>query len=231
MTTTPEQMRAVAMRWFEQLWIHPREDNVDQVIGELAHPDACTHVEGRDGTIDVEEFKMYRRAMINAITGMKVEVLAVAAEGDRCYVEWLVTGRHTGHGMGIPPSGKPVMFGGITSLRFVDGKIMEGHDKWNRGELIASLMQVRIEEIRATTMLTQREAQVALMMAERLSHQEIAEQLRIRPATSRRHCERVLSKLGVHHRRDVARALGKIPGSPLDRCGLEEEIGAGAASR
>lgn len=219
---TIEQMKAIAQRWFDELWVDPREDNVDRVIAELAHPDATTHVEGRDGRIDVEEFKKYRRALRNALPDMRVEVVAIAAEGDRCYVQWQIVGTHRGHGLGIPPSGKPASFGGITMLRFQDGLIIEGLDKWNRGEVIAALMQLRIEEILASTTLTRREAQVALMMAERLSHGEIAEQLRITPATSRRHCERVLQKLRVHDRREVAAALGKIPGSPLDRSELAD---------
>lgn len=206
-----EQMRAVAARWFDELWVNRREDNVDRVMAELAHPDAFTHVQGRDGSINVEEFKQYRRALIDAIPDMRVEIRAIAAEGDWCFVEWSVSGTHLGHGLGIPPSGKPATFKGMTSLRFVDGRIMEGHDSWNRGDLIAGLMQVRIDEIRAKTRLTAREAQVALMMAERLSHTEIAEQLHIAPSTARRHSERVLVKLGIHDRRDVAAALGRIP--------------------
>jgi DNA-binding CsgD family transcriptional regulator len=209
-----DRMKAVAARWFDELWVHRREDNVDAVMAELAHPDAFTRVQGREGTIDVEEFKKYRRALIDAIPDMRVEIRAIAAEGDWCFVEWRVVGTHLGHGLGIPPSGRPATFRGMTSLRFVNGLIMEGHDSWNRGELIAGLMQVRLDEIRAKTRLTAREAQVALMMAERLTHVEIAEQLGISQSTARRHSERVLVKLGLHDRREVAAALGKIPGSP-----------------
>lgn len=67
--------------------------------------------------------------------------------------------------------------------------------------------------------VTSREAQVALLMAERLTHTEIASNLRIKPNTARRYCERVLARLGVHHRQEVASALGKIPGSVLNRHG------------
>jgi DNA-binding CsgD family transcriptional regulator len=82
---------------------------------------------------------------------------------------------------------------------------------------MAGLMLVRMDELCERTPLTQREAQVALLMAERFAHTEIADQLKIRPNTARRHCERVLEKLGVRKRQDVAQALGKIPGSVLDR--------------
>ena len=87
--------------------------------------------------------------------------------------------------------------------------------------MIASLMQVRIDELGLHRGLTRREAQLALLMAERYSHTEIAEQLMIRPNTARRHSERVLNKLGIHRRQDVAEALGKVPGSVLARHGAD----------
>jgi DNA-binding CsgD family transcriptional regulator len=85
--------------------------------------------------------------------------------------------------------------------------------------MIGSLMQVRMDEIRGHAGLTEREAQVALLMAERFTHTDIATQLRIKPNTARRHCEKSMAKLGVHRRQDVAQALGKIPGSVLNRHG------------
>jgi DNA-binding CsgD family transcriptional regulator len=55
--------------------------------------------------------------------------------------------------------------------------------------------------------LTQREAEVASALAERKSSSEIARALGISPHTARRHAERVLDKLGVRSRRDVADVL------------------------
>jgi DNA-binding NarL/FixJ family response regulator len=48
--------------------------------------------------------------------------------------------------------------------------------------------------------LTEREAQVARLLAEGRSNSVIAEKLRISPHTARHHTQRVLSKLGVHSR-------------------------------
>jgi DNA-binding CsgD family transcriptional regulator len=55
--------------------------------------------------------------------------------------------------------------------------------------------------------LTSREAEVALALAARRSSAEIARALGISPHTARRHAERVLDKLGVRSRREVAEAL------------------------
>ncbi len=55
--------------------------------------------------------------------------------------------------------------------------------------------------------LTRREAQVAAALARRFSNAEIAKALGISPNTALRHTERVLAKLGVHTRIDVAAHL------------------------
>ena len=56
--------------------------------------------------------------------------------------------------------------------------------------------------------LTPREAEVAGLLARRLTSREIADRLSISPHTVRRHTERVLAKLGVRSRRDVEDVLG-----------------------
>lgn len=150
-----------------------------------------------------------------------MEINFVAVDGATAVVKWRARGTHLGLGLGIPPSGRAVDVSGLTVFEFEGGLIVRGFDRWNRGEMIASLMQVRMDELRQHAKLTSREAQVSLLMAERLTHSEIATQLNITPNTARRHCERVLTKLGVRRRQDVAAALGKIPGSVLVRHGAD----------
>jgi DNA-binding CsgD family transcriptional regulator len=55
--------------------------------------------------------------------------------------------------------------------------------------------------------LTRREAEVAAALARRFSNAEIAQALGISPNTALRHTERVMAKLGVHTRLDVAARL------------------------
>ena len=62
--------------------------------------------------------------------------------------------------------------------------------------------------------LTSRQMQVAYLMAERYTHKEIAEQLGIKPNTARRHCERVLTGLGVHSRHELRQALSRVTAAP-----------------
>lgn len=52
--------------------------------------------------------------------------------------------------------------------------------------------------------LTPREAEVALLLAEGLSNQDIADRLRISPHTVRHHAEWVFLKLKIHTRKALA---------------------------
>ena len=55
--------------------------------------------------------------------------------------------------------------------------------------------------------LTPREIEVALLLVDRLSDEEIARRLHIKLNTARCHSNRVLGKLGVHSRNHVRRTL------------------------
>ncbi|HEY8468133.1 MAG TPA: helix-turn-helix transcriptional regulator [Longimicrobiales bacterium] len=63
------------------------------------------------------------------------------------------------------------------------------------------------QELQARFRLTRREAEVALLVAERRSTQEMAEMLFVTRHTVRRHIEKVLLKLGVRRRTDVRHVL------------------------
>jgi steroid delta-isomerase-like uncharacterized protein len=204
-------------RWIREVWNEQR----GSTIYEMMHPDCRARFEGKDESLTRDEFHAYNKAFLNAIPDIHVEILSIVAEDNKAVLSWRATGTHLGPGFGIPPSGKHVDFTGMSLYEFENGLIVGGWDRWNRGELVASMMQVRIEELHSRIGLTKRQAQVALLMADRLTYAEIASELGITPNTSRRHCEKVLSKLGIHSRHEVAQALGKIPGSVLNRHGSD----------
>lgn len=214
--------KALVTRWFDEVW---NQQRVDTIL-ELMAADCLTTVQGLDDPLTRDAFVDYQRAFLSAVPDLISELILVVAEGTTVVANWRARGTHTGPGLGIPPSSRRVDFSGMSVFEMSRGVIICGRDTWNRGEMIASLLQVRIDEICSHSSLTYREAQVALLMTERYPHGEIAEQLRIQANTARRHCERVLAKLGISRKQDVAKALGKIQGSALARHGkdvVEEE--------
>ena len=83
---------------------------------------------------------------------------------------------------------------------------------------IVVLMQEPMEQLmcdavlRGCFRLTNREIQVARLLANRHSNKEIAELLEVTVYTAGRHTERVLKKLGIASRRDVRDKLkGEVP--------------------
>ena len=62
-------------------------------------------------------------------------------------------------------------------------------------------------QLREAYGLTPREISVALLLASRRSNSEIADQLCLSPYTVRRHTERVLLKMGLQRRTEVAAAI------------------------
>jgi predicted SnoaL-like aldol condensation-catalyzing enzyme len=60
-----------------------------------------------------------------ALTTTKVEVLVSVCEGDILAQAILLHFEHTGHFMGIPPTGKRFEIGGSNTFRFSDGRIAE----------------------------------------------------------------------------------------------------------
>ena len=129
-----DHIRALAVRWFNDVWNHRRAATID----ELMAPDAVGYMEG--GLVHgPEEFKAVRDTLLGAFPDMQVSVDGVVADESHAVVRWSVTASHTGDHLGFPASHQRVSFRGMTWLSFRDGKIVGGWDAWNQGALIQSL--------------------------------------------------------------------------------------------
>lgn len=134
---------ALARRWFQEVWNEGREDTVRAMLA----PDAIGHLEGIEAR-GVEEFPPMRNALIGAFRGLTVTVEDTIAQGDKVVVRWSARGTHTGADLGIAPTQEAVAFRGMTCLRFEGGRLAEGWDAWNQGQLIGTL-QARAQALAA----------------------------------------------------------------------------------
>jgi steroid delta-isomerase-like uncharacterized protein len=128
-----ERNRALATRWFREVWNERREQTLD----ELFAANGIGHTE--NGDQGPAEFKAAREGLLNAFPDIQVEVEDTAADGDRVVVRWRARGTHLGAGLGLAATGRPVDFRGMTWLTFKNGLIVEGWDSWNLGRLLESL--------------------------------------------------------------------------------------------
>jgi len=77
-----------------------------------------------------------------AFSEIRVTAEQIVAEGDLVVVRWTARGRHTGHLLGLPPTGRETVTTGIDMLRVVDGKIAEGWVSWDTLGLFEQLMDL-----------------------------------------------------------------------------------------
>jgi steroid delta-isomerase-like uncharacterized protein len=209
--------KRIVREWIEEVWNSRHLSAVDEFMAT----DALVQVEGVESSLGPDDFKAYRRSFGEAVPDLTVTIHSVVAEDVTAILHWAASGTHLGPGLGVAPSGRHVWFTGLTAFEFDGGRIVGGFDRWNRGELVARLTVVQVDELRSRTGLSRREAEVAALMADRFTHREIAAQLSVTPNTARRHCEKVLTKLGLRRRQEVAGVLRVPARGALPRHGAD----------
>jgi len=125
--------KAVASRVFEELFNQRRPE----VAGEIYAPDFVNHGLHRDHSL--AEDQAAARAELAAFPDLKMTIELIAADGDLVTVVWRFRGTHSGHGLGIPPTGTLVEMRGITVWRIKDGRLRE---EWTAFDQGAAYMQV-----------------------------------------------------------------------------------------
>jgi steroid delta-isomerase-like uncharacterized protein len=86
----------------------------------------------------VEIAAVYAR-QIAAIPDSHVRVDRIVAESDTVAVEWTLSGTHRGRLMGIPATGKPVSFKGISLLRFRQNMVIADTRVWDLAGLLRQI--------------------------------------------------------------------------------------------
>jgi predicted ester cyclase len=74
-----------------------------------------------------------------AFSEIRISAEQIVAEGDTVAVRWTARGRHTGHLLGLPPTGRETVTTGIDMLRIAGGKIVEGWVDWDALSLLGQL--------------------------------------------------------------------------------------------
>lgn len=138
--------KALTRRWFEEVWNKRNRD----AIHELAHPEAQTYGlgEGR-GPAGIEQFIPFWERFNQAFPDLKMVVDDVIAEGDKTAVRIHADATHTGEGLGIAATGRPVHMTGLIMIRWKDGQIIEAwneFDAWGMMQQLAGPAPVRLKE-------------------------------------------------------------------------------------
>ncbi len=122
-----EQNEAIARR-FIQAW---GVGNLE-IVDELAAPDISVYYPLLGDTLHGRE--AFKQTLLAVNTNFPItEVICeeVFARDDKVLLRWSVRATHTGVFLGIPPTGKQVVWTGITVYHIVDGKIVEERGESN----------------------------------------------------------------------------------------------------
>jgi steroid delta-isomerase-like uncharacterized protein len=132
-----EQNIELMQRWFREVW----NEGKTQTVYELFSPDGVARGQAGPqaeihGPAEFVQFAKLIRAAFPDITTTIEDAFGAA---DKVVVRWSAVMTHSGDGLGLPPTGKPVRIGGISIARFLHGKIVEGWDNWDQ---LAMLEQI-----------------------------------------------------------------------------------------
>ena len=135
----PQSPHALAIRWFEEVWNKGRLEAVD----ELAAPDARSYgFPQPDSVLDREQFKEYVLEFRRSFTHIHLTVDETVGEDTRVAVRWTGTMKHTGSGLGFPPTGKTVNVHGMSLLHLRGELLSEGWNALDLGSIVHFLSAV-----------------------------------------------------------------------------------------
>jgi steroid delta-isomerase-like uncharacterized protein len=119
-TEMSEQNKALARRWFEDLFSRGDLDTAKEIIS-ADFVDHLTHEDERG----LEELKHYVTIYRTAFPGIRDTVEDIVAEADKVVVRWTSRGTHQGEFMGVAPNGRHVTFTGMRLFRIAENEIAE----------------------------------------------------------------------------------------------------------
>ncbi len=131
------QTTAIARRFYEEALNGKNLDIIDEIFATnyQAHPP------GLPEPLTREAFKQFNRMFLTGFPDLHITVEDEIAEGDKIVLRLTVRGTQQGEFMGIPPTGKHVVWTGMSITRVANGKIVE---QWGEQDLLGLLQQLGV---------------------------------------------------------------------------------------
>ncbi len=123
-----EQNKAIVRRLFEELWNKGNLSLADQLFTpNYTHHDSSSPDFGHGPESERKRATLYR----TAFPDLRLTIEDLIAEGDTVMARWSCHGTHKGDLSGIAPTGKHFTISGVTTVRFLNGKLAEGYVNWD----------------------------------------------------------------------------------------------------
>jgi steroid delta-isomerase-like uncharacterized protein len=127
-------------RWFEEVWNKGRAEAIDEMFACEGIAHGLADQSGNE-MCGPEGFRPFFESFRNAFPDLEVTVEDTVVEGDKIAARCTVRGTHTGQGLGVDATNRPVTFTGMTIIRVKDGKIVEA---WNNFDFMAMFQQMGV---------------------------------------------------------------------------------------
>jgi steroid delta-isomerase-like uncharacterized protein len=132
-----EQNKGLVRRWFKEVWNEGREATIDELFSE----DCVAYGLGETDT-DVrgpEQMKPFVRNLRGSFRDFHLSIEDIMAEEDKVMVRVLIKCTHSGSGLGVPPTGRPIVIAGIVLIRLSKGQFVEAWNSWDQLGLLRQI--------------------------------------------------------------------------------------------
>ena len=131
-----EENKALARRWFEEVWNQRRHES----IAKMFAADGLAHGLASDGgpMRGPEGFAAFHKAFVSAFPDLQLSVEDMISEGDKVAIRFRASGTLKGDGLGVKPTGRSMTVTGISIVRVRNGYIIEA---WNNFDVLGMHQQ------------------------------------------------------------------------------------------
>jgi serine phosphatase RsbU (regulator of sigma subunit)/predicted ester cyclase len=215
-----QENEALVRRYFEEAW-----DKGDvSAVDEFMSVDYVDHTVPPDSGLGRDGLKHFIIMFHEAFPDVKCTLHDILAQGDRVAYRWSAGGTHLGEWAGIPPTGLHVTMTGITILRIVEGRCVEG---WASEDIGRSEEEQRWLSERGRSDEAYLEGIASLPLAEAGLHHSVGNEALVRNLTWRFRAAEARERERIEQELQVARqiqqellpeATPKLDGWQIETC-------------
>jgi steroid delta-isomerase-like uncharacterized protein len=132
-----EDNKAFYSRMTEKVWNNG--DSNGNAIEEFYAPDVVIHSAAPGWPTGIDGVRATVSMIKGGISGFELGIQFMLADGDKVAAKWTIRGTHSGELMGVPATGKPINFQGVSVVRIEDDKIV---DIWGASDGLGLMQQL-----------------------------------------------------------------------------------------
>ena len=130
--------KTLVHEWFDEVWHKGDEAALYRLFAEDGVAHGLEDGEGRP-LVGPTAYGAFMSTYKGAFPDIRFTVEDTVQEGEKVAFRCVVEGTHTGEGLGIAPTGRPIRIEGMGIVRVQDGQIVEAWNVFDFRSLMAQL--------------------------------------------------------------------------------------------